>query len=438
MKKIIIGAVVAIAAVIGIYMVASPKITGDIKEIVNQEMTALNQHGFSVSVEPLAEDRDRFTISFDDTQKIGAFVTAQTSQVSQPTIDMLEGMEIVAEVAYAQGITNALSMDIYPTKAPALFTDTNSTDMPWIEDMINKKVVSLSMEVDKTLSNFKGAIKDIDYTTTDENSVRLSLKGSAFEGKLKEKQISTINHKLESLSIADTQAALELFDINIQGMTTGPNPYDADQKGNIGKISFKDTTASNSFAITNLDFDSSTSVADKLLRGGVALTIDQFQIESANDKGGFSGVAFDLKLQNIDIDSINTINALAQSEDNEAIMEASKAVLSSNPKITIDNFSIKEIVDNNQTFKGLVANANLAIDESVDINKAFDGDKEAFGRLFVVDAKLNFSKEALEFFAQDPSIGMLTMLVAPEESNAELIYTIKYHNGLTVNGQKLF
>ena len=437
MKKIILG-IVAVLALVAIYFLVSPKVTSEIKATVQKEIASLEQYGFGVKRESLAADKDKYILSFDDTKKIGALVTAQTSQVSQEFIDDLAGMEVVAQIAYAQGVTNAVSAQLYPHKLPTTLLENNATTPAWLNDMIEKKVVTMFVDVDKTLTNFKGGFKDIDYTIPEETPIDILLTGSSFKGKLKDMKISTIAHTLNHIKVAEKNATFEIKDVSIQGKTTGPNRYDTDQKGTIGKISFSDNEDQSAIHLTNLDFDSSTIVKNNLLQGGVAFNIEKLEIASAKDQGGFSGVALDVTLENIDIDAIDTINNLQETNDNEAILAASKRVLSSYPIVTIKNFSIKEIVDNNTTFKGLVSQGSLVVDKDVDIDKAFEGDMEAFAKLLDINAKLDFSKESLEFFGRNPSVGMMMMLFAPKEEGESRIYTIRYYDGLTINGQKVF
>jgi len=440
MKKLGIAAAGLLAvALIFFFTLGSSELRSEAKAQLNQELAALEQNGFSIEKRISKEEEDHFILTFKEPKKIAHYFTAQGTPATAEDIDSLKGMKMGADVYYVKDAYSALSVDLYPVKLPDSLYDSAETKedkalLEQIQKMLDEKKLLVHIDVAKDFTHFKGYMKDIDQTFKGEESLTIQTKGLTFNGEIKNDRIALIDQKLKEIRLKDDQGGeIVLSKMTTQHKMTGPSLYDIDALYTIEDITMKQ---GNGFVgkVKDIHVSTSEKVTDGLLQSHVDATIKELQAQADTESFSAKEIHWDARLDNIDIQALEALQNLDPEKDDAAIEKAFAQLLGKGIKLTVNDLSIKEIIENQKSLGGMSMNATLGIDKNVNLTVV---QQNPFLLLGAVDANitLKLSDALFAKAGEDPRAMMLMMLIPPKEDKGQKVYTVIMKNGqTTVNG----
>jgi hypothetical protein len=443
MKKTgIIIAVLIAAAFVLFFAFGGKELRQEAKAQLDQELHTLQQYGFGIEDRISKEEEDHFILSFNDPEKIAAYFTLQGSPATAEDIAPLKGMKLGTDVYYLKDAYSALSADLYPVKLPESLYD-NAQDkedkalLEQIQKMLDKKKLLIHIDVAKNFSDFKGYMKDINETFTGEESLTLRIKDFTFTGETQKERISKIDQKVKEITFEDDKGiTVTLHNMTTKHTITGPSPYDIDAIYDIERIIMEQTDTFTG-EIRGIRITSTEKVTNGLLQSHIKSTAQLFQIEADTEHITVKNINWDARIDNVDIDALKTIQTLDPEKEEEKIQQAFTQMLEKGLHLTINDFSIKEILDQGKNLGGVKLQASLGINKHADLSLAQQNPMLLLDALNT-ELTLKLSNEIFALVAKDPRAMMLMMLIPPKEEKGHKIYTIIMKNGkTTVNGTPL-
>jgi len=438
MKKagIVIFALIT-ATLIYFLNLGNDELTIQVKKRLNQELTILQNNGFTIDNRKSSGKKEHFVICFDDPPKIASYFTAQGTPTTPEEIAPLKGVKIGADIFYMKDIYSALSIDLYPVKLPDKIFDTAKNEEKkalflQIQKIFDNKKLLIHIDIHKNFSDFQGYMQDIDEILTGERETRIKIKGLSFTGKMDQERITQLDQKLKALGIMDSNG----IEITLQNMVshyqmTGTTIYDADALYEVEHIHMGQTDVF-SLEIKGASVKSSQKFVNGLLQSHIETTVKVLETKTKARVFSLNDLHGDVSIENIDID---TLDKLQKSDiETETYKKQLKLLLSKGISLTVNNFSIQKIIENGKKLGGVLANASFKLDPNIDISQL---EKSPLTLLNALNsyAKIVISNEILSVIKEDPRVMLLMMLIPPKEENGGISYTLIMKNGkTTING----
>lgn len=442
MKKIGLGllGVIAVAAIY-YFTAGSAQLTQEMKAQLNSELSTLQTQGFTVENRKIEEQKEHFILSLDNPNKVATFLNTQGAQLNPEDIEVLKGFKLGVDVHYMANAYSAVSLDMYPvalpdaTKASAL-TDSDKKVLKHIENMMEKKALLLHVDINKLATGFKGYMKDINEVFEGESKLTLTLKKLNFDGDITNDKLNAIHQTLNELRMkADNELDMHLNGVESHYKITGKTNYDYTTD-----YSIKDITISvpSEFMLLIQKTTATTTSTTKNGLVSVRMESDAEKLILNNDgqKLNFKKMAFDMKVDNLDIEAIKGLEQ-AQSKTEAEISALLQQLISKAVHIEMPTFAIADIDYNDQKLKGFEMNAKLDIDKSLNLATL---EQNPMAAVSAIDANLNLmlSTELFGILAQQPQAMMAMMLFQPKDVNGKKVYKVELKNGsVKVNGQPI-
>jgi len=438
MKKIGL-ALLALIAIFVIYYITigSKQLTVEIKKEVNKEFVQLKGSGFGIDEQNLSTDKQKVILTFEDTDKIIAYLNKQGQQVNRDDIEILKGMQIGIDIEYNPNTSDAIAMDIYPIKLPTIFyQNLDKKDSMELEKIIKEKLFLAHVNINKLLSSFDGYVKDIDREFKDNGTkAHLVSKGFKFNGTIEDEKIENIKQTLEKFSFhVDSQ-----LDININGlMTNVENSDNTNVEYSIKSFNIINKIE-NPFSIKINDITglSQDKLKANLLDSESRVKISSIDFTQNGKKTILNSIIMDTLVKNINKKALDKLQKLSSKDiDNNEIMPILKEILKDDISIDIPNISIAKITSDGKSFDGFKIKALIKTDKNFDW-KSLDNNPLAVTNLF--DAKVNIeaSNEFINLISSaNPQVMVIMMVLQPVEKNGKKYYDIEFSKGeLKINGK---
>ena len=441
MKKSGFGIIgLILVAAIYYFTAGSTQITEEIKKQVNDELTTLEQNGFGINDRELKETEEHFVLSFDNPTKISSYLSSQGAQVTQEDILAFKGLKIGVDAKYLNDSYSALSLDIYPVGLPqSMLQEIEEEDkavLERIKKMMVDKTLLVHLDFNKLLTSFKGHIKDINETFEEEEKTTFISQDFKFEGDIENEKVKTVRQTLKLFSIeADKELTMKLSNFTSNYTLTGPSPYDSKSGYSIEKIELQGESEF-SMLMKDLNVNAVSSVKNDLLKSSITTKTELIELTEAQKKYKMNDILFDFNIDNLDIVSFEALQGV-DINDEKAINALTQKILSKGITMSIPNFSVKKIAENEKSMDGFTLSSSLSMDKSFDINAV---SQDPLAALNALSSKTNISvsNELFARIAQEPRAMMVLMLLPPVEKEGKKIYEIEFIKGkITVNGASL-
>ncbi len=422
MKKIIIIASVLILTILG-YMIIAGMIEKNVQQSVQERITDLTNHGFDIEKIKKDQKSDHYILTFKDMQKITPFIQGFNVKLSANTIDALQDMQIALDVQNNHGFLDDIKIEIYPIKLPSEMKNSLDADeLKAIEQHLKQKTFMLYLSFDKSLSDFKGHLQDIDIK---ELKKELKIQGDTFNGKIKGGKIISYEENIKEFSFkADEKNIVRFSDMytakRAQGKDTLEKYYTLKAKTFFMALQESNAT------IDDLDVDFSWIANDTTVDTSIKGTLGALALNNKDQMRAFEGIILDVDIKNINQTLISKINKNKLKD----IDEFSKLMSAKNPIVTINTFEAKKIKQDKVGTEGFQIQGKIMSDAS----KSSDQD---IYKSLMINGKLTLSKSLFDLLSQNPSMDILFMLVPQEEKENYYIFDIYYDDTLTVNTERI-
>jgi len=442
MKKIGLS-LLGLVAVAAIYYFTSgsEQLTIQMKEKIDAELATLQTQGFAIEGREISEKKEHFVIALNEPQKVATYLTAQGAQVNSKDVELLKGFKIGIDISYLADAYSAASFDMYPVALPealnsAAMDEENKKALEALKTMIKKKTFLVHVDVNKLGNGFKGYMKDINEVLKGKHPVTLMMTALKFTGDLKEDKLTGIKQTLKNFTMKDEDDAL---DIQINNLTsdyalTGATNYDYKTSYTIEEIHMR---AQDKFKlrIHNIKVNSDSSVKNNLASMTAQTQIDTMHFTEGQKESTLETLIFDMKADNFDMKAIEKLESI-DPNDEKALLATLQELISHGIHFEIPNFSVKDIMFENQKLEGFKLTSSFDIDKTLDLSSL---KKNPMVAISAMDANINLSLSNHLFgvLAQQPQAMLAMMMFQPKDVNGKKVYKIELRDGsLTVNDKK--
>jgi hypothetical protein len=440
---------VAFIVLVGVYYIVlgSSQIVEKMKEGVNKEITTLKEAGFIVKDREVKEKKEHFTIAFDKSDKIVEYLKKENFSVVTEDILPFKGGEFGVDIEYLPRVSDAISMDIYPTKLPKdIYKNLEADDkkvIKSIEKMIEDKVFLIHINIDKLLSSFDGYVKDINRTFADENNISHFIsKGFRFDGTLEDEKIKSIKQTLDFISYSlEKQLEIKVSGIKNSITNKGTNFRDIDYRIKSIEVN-ADVNQSFFFAVNDIFGVFHENIEKGLLSNSSDVNISSIDYHVGVDKTLLKNIQVNTAINNLNESAIVELQNLSSKDlDNNETMKQLipilKDITTSNSSIDISNISVESITTSGKSFDGLNLNAFGKINSDFNWNQ-IENNPLALLNLFDTKINLEASDEIVSIISSDPRAMMLMMFIQPIDKNGKKVFNIEFSKGsLKINGRPL-
>jgi len=295
----------------------------------------------------------------------------------------------------------------------------------------------MHIDIKKDLRHFKGYLKDINETFIGEEKVTIASKSLTFTGEVEDDRLITVDQKLEQLQISGEKGfTLQLSKLISHHQSTGPSLYDLDTHYAVKSLTLSQNDI---LKVTAKDITVNTTEKENkgLLQSHIVSNIKEVATEADGEKSVARDLHSDISLQNIDISALEMIQSLDPEKDETKLQEAFAKLLTKELNLTVNDISVRKIIENGKALGGISMTASLTIDKNSNMALAQQNPLLLLGALDAT-MTLKISDALFAIGAQDPRAMMLMMLIPPQEEKGHKIYTIIIKNGkTTVNGVSL-
>lgn len=422
MKKIIIIASVLILTILG-YMIIAGMIEKNVQQSLQESITDLTNHGFDIEKIKKDQKSDHYILTFKDMQKITPFIQGFNVKLSANTINALQDMQIALDVQNNHGFLDDIKIEIYPIKLPSEMKNSLKADeLKAIEQHLKQKTFMLYLSFDKSLSDFKGHLQDIDIK---ELKKELKIQGDTFNGKIKGGKIISYEENIKEFSFkADENNIVKFSDMYTAKRAQGK---DAVEKHYILKArTFFVALQESNTTVDNLDVELSWIANDATVDASIKGALGALALNNKDQMRAFEGIILDVNIKNINQTLISKIDKNKLKD----IDEFSKLMSAKNPIITINTFKAKKIKQDKVSTEGFQIQGEIRSDASK------SNDQDIYKSL-MINGKLTLSKSLFDLLSQNPSMDILFMLIPQEEKENYYIFDIYYDDTLTVNKERI-
>ncbi len=440
MKKLSFAAL-AVIVIAGIYYMTagSTQMVSQMKTQIDTEFASLQTQGFDVKAREVSEDEEHFVISFNEPEKIAAYLTKQGSKVSTEDIEVLKGLQIGVDISYLSDVYSGVSFDFYPLVLPdsiisAATTPEDKNLLLQVENMFKKKTFLVHGDVNKLGTGFKGYMKDINETIKDDKiSMQVQLSKLVFSGDIKDQTINAMKQTLKSLSVdvSDT-LNLSLNGLKSTYVITGDSAYDYKTEYSIESIHMQQKNAI-LLNILNFEVLADSGVTNSLLYSHLKTKTKRIDISQENEKIILDNLHFDIKADKLDVKAIEALGKIDPNNEKE-INTAAQALISQGLQLEIPEFSIAHIETKGDKIGGFNLDLLVDVDKSLNIAALQQNPMLALNALNA-NINLSLSPALFTLLAQQPQAVMAMMLFQPKDVQGKKVYKFELKDGkVTVNG----
>jgi hypothetical protein len=439
LKKTTIGAIgLLVIGLLYYFTSGSTQLVEEMKKQVNHELTMLQQNGFTIEERETKETQEHFVLNFSEPAKISAYLQTQGVHAKTEELAKFKGLRLGVDATYLNDTYSALSVDIYPqTLSDAMLSSVNQEDkklLEHIQTMLKNKALLVHMDFNKLLTGFKGYIKDINETITEEVTMNLLAQGMTFEGNIEDEKFKGLNQKIKLLSFSanNGKLAYTLSNTEWEYAITGASVYDTHSKYQIEAFrSVADDLYS--VDILNVKGASTTLVENKLLKSSATNSIEKIVIREKQKAYVLSETTLNAEVNNLDMDAFQKLQRV-DPEDHEAVNKLSQQILSKGVAFKLNKLSSKEVTADAKPLGGFEVTASGNIDKTFDLSM-LKQNPLAFLTAVNTEAHIALSPTLFSLVMQNPKAMLALMLFPPQEKNGQKVYDLSYIKGkLTVNG----
>ena len=425
MKKITILVSILLLGTLG-YMLLVSAVEKNVQTNIQKRITELTNHGFDIEKIKKGSNEDGYILTFKNMQKITPFIQEFSSGLPANLINSLQDMKLALDIQNDHGLFNDVKMEIYPTRLPSKMRHSlKKEELTFLKEHLEKKSFLLHLSLNKSLSKFTGNIKDIHIKGMKKE---LILEGKSFSGEIKDHKIIDYKANIQKfISKSEGKTTLEFSD-----MYTHESVIDKEitNRHYITKIkSFVMHYEDKSISLNDLAIDLASDIGKNLFDTSINATLGSLDLDLKNKKRALKDITLKLKLKNL---NRKLLDGLAQKEI-ISTKELMDLLAKNNPSITIEQFSAKQINEDNATTQGFNMEAKITTDKQIIHN---DTDKK-ISSLLKVNGKLTLSKTLLELLSQNPSFDILFLIIPQKEENGLFIYDVNYDETLIINNERL-
>jgi hypothetical protein len=409
-----------------------------LQEKVTLQLTQLKASGFTVSDRVMQKEKEHFFITIVDPELASAYFTQRGLRITSEEAEELKDLPFSVDLLYLNDI---FSLDIYPVALPpymknAITQEKDANILAQLEELIKRKVFFMHVELDHDGTTFKGHIKDIDETLQDEKAVKMQLLGLHFSGNIKEEKIvmfeQTFKHARLYMSgeVDETISGLQS-----SYALTGPTAYDYTSTYSIDQIKSVEDPE-NMLLAENLIINSTSKAQNGLARETLKATVKNADILFDKEKIAFKTLVLDMNINNIAVTGLDKLQNIDSKKEKE-VDSLIETFVAKNMQLTISNLSAQNVVLHGKEVGGFNLDANLDIDQSLDIYR-FNIQPKHAAKKMNGDIHVSISKEILAMLKEDPEFMILYMMYRPKRELGQRIYNINIGNGeIKINGKKV-
>ena len=420
------------------FMNGSAQITENAKQQLNNELSTLQQSGFSVKERKSEKETDHSILSFDNPEKIVSYLNTQGAEMTLEDVKALKGLQVGMDAKYLPDSYSALSLDLYPVALPENMMhdlgEENKKLVDHIKGMLERRALLIHIDFNKMLNGFKGYIKDINETIEEDGEkVNITAKGMTFKGDIKDEKIHELSQKIALISLdADKEMQVKVVNIEGQNVITGATAYDITSHYSTESITVS-AEPTCSLHVRKLENETKNSVENGLLQSVIRTKAERIEISEAQKKHTIEQMLFDFTADNLDVAALEALQQ-ADSEDETRINQLIRQLLSKGILLTLDNFSAKKITENGTDMKGFEMNGTVSIAKSFNVNAVSHNPMLGLDAISI-KTHISVSDELYTLIVQDPRAMIMMMMVPPVTKKGKKIYDVDFSNGkLTVNG----
>jgi len=444
MKKLGFGIIgLLLVAVIYYFTAGSAQITEEMKVRVNSELTMIEQNGFTIQEREVKEKEEHFVLVFDDPEKIVQFFKQQGSEMSIEDAKALKGLKIGVDLQYLNDSYSALSADLYPLSLPQTLLNNPDLDesdkafMVQLNDKLQKKAFLVHVDFNKMLSSFKGFVKDIEETFSVETAITLTIKGSTFNGTIKDDRIASLDQQIQNIALlAGDELQISLSNLKSNYVLTGKTIYDSSYTYAIGNINIdgKNDTKAFSAKLKTIEGDNKTAVVNDLASNKIKLKIAEAAFMDNGQKSKLTETIFSFNVSGLDMNilkELENVDIENEDETNRLI----QALLSKGITMEIPDFEVKKLEYKGQKMDGFSLTSSFEVSKSAKLAAIQANPFAAFDAINT-KTKIILSDALFTIISQDPRAMMLAMLIQPQSVNGKKVYEVELKNGkVIVNGK---
>jgi hypothetical protein len=442
LKKVTLGILgLLIIATIYYFTSGSEQLTIQMKKQVDAEFASLQTQGFTIEGKEVSKKKEHFVISLNEPKKVATYLNAQGAQVSPEDIEILKGLKIGIDINYLSNTYSAASFDMYPLALPTALTSAvvdaeDKKALKQLEKMIEKKTLLVHVDVNKLGTGFKGYVKDINEPIDADSKITLIMTALKFTGDIKNNKFSSIKQTLKNFSIHsdDDEINMQINHLTSNYAITGSTKYDYTTDYLIEEVL---VTAKDMFKlrVINMSMDSDAKVSNNLAAVNAQTKVDSVHFTQGQKTSTLESLIFDMKVKNLDMHALEKLETI-DPENKKELLTTFQKLISHGIHFAIPNFSVKNVVYENQKLEGFKLSSSFDIDKSLDLTALEQNPIAAIGAM---DANLHLtlSNQLLEFIAKQPKAMLVMMLFQPKDINGQKVYKIELKDGtLSVNGKQ--
>ncbi|MBT8343198.1 MAG: hypothetical protein KJO45_00625, partial [Sulfurovum sp.] len=183
-----------------------------------------------------------------------------------------------------------------------------------------------------------------------------------------------------------------------------------------------------------ISLHSTSTVTDGLATETLKTKIKNMDLLFGKEKFAMQTLDMDMNVSNLHIDTLEKLQKTDKAKEFDAHLET---LVSNNMHVDISNLSVDKVTLHGEEMNGFSLDAELDIDESLDIYRLGMKPKHA---LHKIDGTINLSlsKEILALLKEDPKSMLFYMMYRPKRSLGQRIYNINIMDGaIKINGKPL-
>lgn len=400
-----------------------------LKEALNVQLTQMQTNGFTLSNRELKKESEHFVVQISDPKKAALFLTQKGIQVSAEEAEDLIGVQIKTDVSYEK---DTIALELYPLTVPTYLTEAVATEndkktLALIKDMIKKKTFFIHVDIVPSSTTFTGYIKDINERIEGEKEIKLMLQGLQFSGEIKEEKIVQYMQRFNTLRLYITnEINRTISGYQSHYALTGATAYDYTTDYSIEKIKVAEEAEGALFANT-ISIHATSTVKDGLATETLKTKIKNIDLLFEKEKFGMHSLDLDMIISNLDVDTLEKLQKTDPNQEKE--FESRLETLGSNNMyLDIANLSVDKVTLQGKEMNGFTLDAQLNIDESLDIYRLGMKPKHALKKM-EGDINLSLSKELLALIKEDPKVMLTYMMYRPKRVSEQRVYKIQIKNG---------
>lgn len=407
-----------------------------LKEKVTQQLAQMSNNGFQVTDREMTKEKEHFFITIIDPNKASTFLTQRGLRITAQEAEELKDLKFNVDLLY---LSDIFSLDIYPTMLPpylkeVIAKETEKDILAQLEDMIQRKVFFMHVDIDHGGTTLQGHIKDIDESLQSEKVAKLQLKGFEFLGNIKDEKVVKLKQLFEHAHFYITNEINNtITGLQSSYQLTGPTSYDYTSQYSIKQLQSAQDDDNYIFA-EGLLVNSTSKVENGLANETVKANVKNVELLFEKEKLGFQALKLDMNMSNIDIASLDKLQK-TQTQKTKEVENLIESFVEKNIHLSVSNLSAEKIIFRGKEMGGFDLNANLDIDQSLDIYRLNIQRKHALNKISG-QIHLSLSKEILDMLKKDGEFMIMYMMYRPKRELGQKIYDINIGDGeIKINGK---